>query len=135
MIGKCISDCCGDYSDITIGKTYEILKEKDFLMYVANGTEHTEVKYLIKDDLGEEYWYPVECFELIEREILEAIEMKLFRVEVMNDCEEETIIIVAESRDEAEDKVKIMDWSCLMFCTAYEISEVDGYKINLEKLS
>jgi hypothetical protein len=59
--------------------------------------------------------------------------MKLFRVEVMDDCEEETIITVAESTDQAEEKVKNMDWSCLMSCIAYEISEVDGYKIILEK--
>lgn len=59
--------------------------------------------------------------------------LKLFRVDVIEDCEEETILVVADSEEEAEDKVKSMEWNCLMLCNATEIEEVDGYKIKLEK--
>lgn len=59
--------------------------------------------------------------------------MKLFNVLVMDDCEEETIVTVAENQEQAEEKVANMNWSCLMSCMAYEIDEVDGYKIILEK--
>ena len=60
--------------------------------------------------------------------------MKLFRVDVIEDCEEETILVVADSEEEAENKVKSMEeWNCLMLCNATEIEEVDGYKIKLEK--
>lgn len=61
--------------------------------------------------------------------------MKLFQVNVMDDCERETILVVAESKEQAEKDVKTMNWSCLMYCVATEIFEVDGYKINLEKLN
>lgn len=60
--------------------------------------------------------------------------MKLFEVSVMDDCEEEFILVVAENELDAVERVGNMDWSCLMSCVAREISEVDGYKIVLEKV-
>ena len=59
--------------------------------------------------------------------------MKLYRVDVMDDCEEDVIITVANSKEEVQQKVTEMDWACFMFCIATEINEVDGYKIVLDK--
>ena len=62
--------------------------------------------------------------------------MKLFCVHVMDDTEEYTELVVANSKEEAEEKVSNMEqWSCLMWANAFEIDTVDGYKINLEKLN
>ena len=60
--------------------------------------------------------------------------MKLYSVSVMDDCENEDILVVANSKEEAEDKVSNMDWSCLMCNIATEVDEIDGYKIVLEKM-
>jgi hypothetical protein len=59
--------------------------------------------------------------------------MKLFQVDVMDDCESETVLTIAKTSEQAEEKVSNEDWSCFMGCTAFEINEVDGYKIILEK--
>ena len=62
--------------------------------------------------------------------------MKLFYVCVIDDTEEYTEIVVANSKEEAEEKVLDMEkWDCLICTNAFEIDIVDGYKINLEKLS
>ena len=60
--------------------------------------------------------------------------MKLYSVSVMDDCENEDILVVANSKEEAEDKVSNMDWACLMYNIATEVDIVDGYKIVLEKM-
>lgn len=61
--------------------------------------------------------------------------MKLFYVCVMDDTEEYIEIVVANSKEEAEEKVSEMEqWDCLMWAIAHEIDVVEGYKINLEKL-
>lgn len=61
--------------------------------------------------------------------------MKLFYVVVMDDTEEYVEVVVANSKEEAEDKVSKMDcWSCPMFTKATEIDTVGGYKINLQKI-
>ena len=44
------------------------------------------------------------------------------------------ILVVANSKEEAEDKVSNMDWACLMWAIATEVDIVDGYKIVLEKM-
>lgn len=59
--------------------------------------------------------------------------MKLFRVDIIDDCESETVIVASDNKENAEEIVRKMDWSCLIFCVAMEIKEVDGYKIRLEK--
>lgn len=58
--------------------------------------------------------------------------MKLFRAEVLEDCEFETVLVVANSEDEANTKVRDMDWSCLMSVLITEINEIDGHKIIVE---
>lgn len=63
----------------------------------------------------------------------ELFKIKLFSVAIMEDCEYEDILVVANNKEEAEKKVSNMDWSCLMFCLATEVKEVDGYKIKLKK--
>lgn len=61
--------------------------------------------------------------------------MKLYCVYVMDDTEEYFEVVVAESAEEAEKKVSEMDqWDCFMFANAYEVNEVDGYKVILEKI-
>ena len=61
--------------------------------------------------------------------------MKLFNVSVIEDCEPDNILVVANSSDEAEEKVLNMDcWDCLLLCIATEVDIVDGYRIVLEKV-
>lgn len=60
--------------------------------------------------------------------------MKLYKVDVMEDCEIETVLVVAENNEEAIKKAYSMDWSCPMNAWAWEISEVDGYTISLHKV-
>ena len=60
--------------------------------------------------------------------------MKLYSVSVMDDCENEDILVVANSKEEAEYKVSNMDWACLMWAIATEVGVVNGYKIVLEKV-
>jgi len=58
--------------------------------------------------------------------------MKLYRCDIMDDCEDETILVIANNKDEAMTKVSSMDWSCLISIYIYEINEIDGYKIIVE---
>ena len=44
------------------------------------------------------------------------------------------ILVVANSKEEAEYKVSNMDWACLMWAIATEVGVVNGYKIVLEKV-
>lgn len=60
--------------------------------------------------------------------------MKLFCVDVMDDTESESVVVVAETKEEAEYKVSKMDWSCFMFAHASEISVIDGYEVKLKKI-
>ena len=60
--------------------------------------------------------------------------MKLYSVSVMDYCENQDILVVANSKEEAEDKVSNMDWACLMYNIATEVDIVDGYRIVLEKI-
>lgn len=66
-----------------------------------------------------------------DRDIKQPV--KLFSVEIMDDCELSTILVVSESKEQAEETVSKMDWSCLIYCVAYEINQVDGYNIILER--
>lgn len=60
--------------------------------------------------------------------------MKLFLVTVIDDTEVYEEVVVAKTKEEAEERVSNMDcWNCFMFANAKEISIVDGYKIKLEK--
>lgn len=60
--------------------------------------------------------------------------MKLFLVAVMDDTEIYEEVVVAKTKEKAEERVSNMDcWDCFMFANAKEISSVDGYKIKLEK--
>lgn len=61
--------------------------------------------------------------------------MKLFQADIIDNDESETILLVAENLDEAEEKVLNMGWNCLGYWNIYSVDEVDGYKIILEKES
>ena len=59
---------------------------------------------------------------------------KLFSVTYMSDCELDTYLAVGESKEEVEEReAKNLEeeLSCFISCTAFEVSEVDGYKIKL----
>ena len=57
--------------------------------------------------------------------------MKLYKCDVMEDCEFETVMVVAENEDEAREKAGNMDWSCPMSIFVFEIDIVDGHKITV----
>lgn len=60
--------------------------------------------------------------------------MKLFRVDIIDDCESYSEIRVGESKEEVEMKIWEEDnYSCLVFVLATEIKEIDGYKIIFKK--
>lgn len=64
--------------------------------------------------------------------------MKLFLVEYMDDNDMESELCVGESAEEVEQKESsrlLENGCCLVFLIAHEISEVDGYKIRLEKVN
>lgn len=61
--------------------------------------------------------------------------MKLFRVDYMDDCDDETYLTVGNSTKEVEEreKKKLQEkCSYLMGCWVFEINEVDGRKIIVE---
>ena len=62
--------------------------------------------------------------------------MKLFSIDIMDDCESTFEIRVGNSKEEIEDKIinKEDNYSCLMWANATEITEVDGYRVILEKI-
>lgn len=71
--------------------------------------------------------------EVVGMTRMELPTMKLFKVDVIDNCENESILVVADSKENAELKVRSMDWNCLMVCCATEVKEIDGYKIKLER--
>jgi hypothetical protein len=63
---------------------------------------------------------------------------KLFAVTYMDDCEFDTYLTVGEKVEEVqerEEKRLEEELDCFMGCTAYEVSEVDGYLINVKEKS
>ena len=66
---KCINDCEGDFSCITLGKEYEVIEyNPEFIMFVSNGVNVTEPRYTIEDDTQDTYQYPANCFEVVQTE-------------------------------------------------------------------
>ena len=60
--------------------------------------------------------------------------MKLFEVSIMDDCESCSEIRVGNSAEEVEQKIWNEDnYSCLMFVSARELTEIDGYKVVFKK--
>ena len=63
--------------------------------------------------------------------------MKLFQVDYIDDCDEGTFLTVGNSKEEVEERVArelSQELSCYMGSWVYEIDEVDGYKVTIEKL-
>lgn len=61
--------------------------------------------------------------------------MKLFRVDYMDDCDDETYLTVGDSTEEVEQREteKLQNQcSCFMWCFVFEIGKVDGHKIIVE---
>lgn len=61
--------------------------------------------------------------------------MKLFRVDCMDDCDDETYLTVGNSKEEVEEREtqRLQEkCSCFMGCWVSEIDEVDGHKIIVE---
>jgi hypothetical protein len=59
--------------------------------------------------------------------------MKLYLVDVMNDCEISTVLVVAKSEEEAKNKAYKLDWACYMDSWAHEIDDIEGYKVTFKK--
>lgn len=60
--------------------------------------------------------------------------MKLFMVDIMDDCESCSEIRVGNSVEEIEKRIWDEDsYSCLMFVSARELTEIDGYKVVFKK--
>ncbi len=61
--------------------------------------------------------------------------MKLFRVDYMDDYDDETYLTVGNSKEEVEERetneLQKECW-CFMGCWVFEINEVDGHKIIVE---
>lgn len=58
--------------------------------------------------------------------------LKLYQCDVMEDCENETILIVAKSEEDAERQILEMDWNCFMGVYIFEIIDINGHKILVE---
>ena len=61
--------------------------------------------------------------------------MKLFRVDYMDDCDNEIYLTVGNSTEEVEEREtkKLQEkCSCFMYCFVLEINEIDGHKIIVE---
>lgn len=62
--------------------------------------------------------------------------MKLFQITVLDDMDEISYLKVSDkNEDEIKKEIeeKSDDYSCFMWCSVIEITEVDGYKITLSK--
>lgn len=61
--------------------------------------------------------------------------MKLFKVYVIDDTEEYLELVVAKNKQEAMNIAKNLEqWSCIVYMSAEEVKEVDGYKIILQPI-
>ena len=58
--------------------------------------------------------------------------LKLYQCDVMEDCEMETVLVVAENEKDAENQILEMDWACLMNVYIFEIHDINGHKILVE---
>lgn len=61
--------------------------------------------------------------------------MKLYKVEYMDDCEDDSYLTVGESKEEVEIREfkRLQNGlTCYMGMWVYEIDEVDGHKIIVE---
>lgn len=61
--------------------------------------------------------------------------MKLFKVYVIDDTEEYFELVVARDKQEAVNIVKNLElYDCIMYMSAEEVKEVNGYKIILQPI-
>lgn len=64
--------------------------------------------------------------------------MKLYEVYILDDMDEITYLTVSsKTQEELEQHIKETgseEYNCFMRCEVREIKEVDGYKINIEKI-
>lgn len=61
--------------------------------------------------------------------------MKLFIVDYMDDCDNETYLTVGNSKEEVEEREseKLQkECACFMYCFVREVNEIDGHKIIVE---
>lgn len=61
--------------------------------------------------------------------------MKLFIVDYMDDCDDETYLTVGDSAEEVEQREteKLQNQcACFMGCWVFEVNKVDGHKIIVE---
>lgn len=63
------------------------------------------------------------------------LNMKLFEVNYIDDCEDGTFLMVGNSKEEVEERIRKKspeEFSCYMRSWIHEIDEVDGHKIIVE---
>lgn len=61
--------------------------------------------------------------------------LKLFMVNYMDDCENESYLTVGNSKEEVKEREEEKlqeECSCFMYCVVIEIDEIDGHKIVVE---
>ena len=61
--------------------------------------------------------------------------MKLFIVDYMDDCDDDSYLTVGESLEEVqkrEEEKLYEECACLMYCYVREIREVDGYEVSVK---
>ena len=58
--------------------------------------------------------------------------MKLYKVDYMDDCDDESYLTIGNSKEEVEEReIKRLssECACFMGCWVFEVDEVDGHKI------
>lgn len=68
-------------------------------------------------------------FQINQMEGVGVMKLKLYQCDIIDDCENETIIIVAKNDIDARRQIEEMDWNCLMNICCFEISNINGHKI------
>ncbi|MDF2882192.1 MAG: hypothetical protein K0R54_2749 [Clostridiaceae bacterium] len=61
--------------------------------------------------------------------------MRLFKVDYMDDCDDDSYLTVGNNLEEVEERelIKLQsECSCFMGCWVFEVKEVDGHKIKVE---
>ena len=58
--------------------------------------------------------------------------MKLYKVDYMDDCDDESYLTIGNSKEEVEEretKRLSSECSCFMGCWVFEVNEVEGHQI------
>lgn len=59
---KCINNCCGGFSLLTIGETYEVLETETKTIFRTPEEDVKNVQIKVVDNSGIDNYYPEYCF-------------------------------------------------------------------------